>query len=221
MENLLTDNKKIENIVGSFIKNILELDILKKTLDEKLKSIDILINNLIDFCIKKKIFYFVENKISYSSIVYTFKFHLIEYIKQLIDPSNTIINKYIISKSSEKNPIDKNNWDNVSDINSIMLKNFKQLNETFEKNVSFNDNCSNMLPSSKISINFIKNNIGNDMYDMSNDESNEIDVEKISIYIKILINQNKYVIEFTDKLINMCKVISDPDIKYKKNKPYG
>lgn len=217
-------DNKIENIVNLFIKQILDLDSLKKSLDDKLKHIDILINNLIDYCIKKKIFYFVENKISYTNITENFKIHLIIFIKNLIDPSNTIIDKYILSNFNQNNCLNfssvsnfNNNWDNVSDVNSIMFKNFKHLNETFEKNVSFDENLNKDLNSinNYDNLNLINNNtnlyINNESY---------IDANNLSIYIKILINQNKYIVEFTDKLLVMCKIISDPDIKYKKSNPY-
>ena len=51
-------------------------------------------------------------------------------------------------------------------------------------------------------------------------EFNKDDTNKLSLYIKILINQNKHLIEFTSKLNEMCKVLSNQDIKYKKNNPY-
>ena len=56
-------DNKIETIINNFIKQIYELDKSNKKLDEKVKSIDTLVENLIDYCIKKKIFYYVENKI--------------------------------------------------------------------------------------------------------------------------------------------------------------
>lgn len=240
---------KIENIVNEFIKQIYQLDKSKKTLDDKINSIDILINNLIDLCIKKKIFYYVENKISYSNIVLNFKTFLIKFIKKLVDPSDNIINKYIILNNKNLNNTNLN-WDNVSDINSLMFKNFKQLNETFEKNVSFNEeegfefNTKSNINSKLVKI--VENeNENQEIYDDENNVNNEnisfeIDTksninlklmklvetennttDNLSLYIKILINQNKYLVEFVDKLIYMCKILSDTEIKYKKLNPYN
>ena len=45
-------DNKIENIIGNFTKKILEIDLIDKSFDDKLKYIDLLVNNLIDYCIK-------------------------------------------------------------------------------------------------------------------------------------------------------------------------
>ena len=231
--NKVVDTDKSNFMVNEFIKKIYDLDKSKNTLEEKITSIDNLLNNLIDYCIKKKIFYFVENKISYSNITINFKFHLIKFIKNLIDPSDNIIKKYIGSNtinddtSNNTKKYNNPNWDNVSDINSLMFKNFKQLNESFEKNVSFQDNfqitnyddgddgfeCN--IKSSNINSNLLK--IANSQ---DGDINNELDIKNLSLYIKILVNQNKYLVEFIDKLTQMCKILSDTEIKYKKSNPF-
>lgn len=237
IKNKINDDKT-ESIVNNFIVQIYELDKSKKTLDDKINSINLLANNLIDFCIKKKIFYFIENKVSYSQIVKSFKTQLITFIKNLVDPANTIINKYIeTNNSNSKSNANTNtnhsnqsnpNWDNVSDINSLMFKNFKNFNETFEKNVSFREKelptqtnydetfgDDSFEPNYKLSSQNINSNAN------SNSSLNfQIDLDKLGLYIKILINQNKYVVELVDKLISMCKILSDPDIKYKKVNPF-
>ena len=59
-------NKTIDKIINEYIKKICEFDSLNKTFDEKLKNITVLTDNLIDYCIKKKILYYIENKISYT-----------------------------------------------------------------------------------------------------------------------------------------------------------
>ena len=233
---------KIEDIVNQYVKKIYELDKSSKTLDDKIKQIDNLTDNLIDYCIKKKIFYYVENKISYNQIMLNFKNHLIGFIKNLVDPTNTIIDKYIINSKNQYGKNDdiniNSNWDNVSDINSLMLKNFKDLNESFDKNVSFDNNIqitnyddfsegfefnynstqTKSKNSNDIPINF--NLVKLAEYENKSDTNNEMSSGSLSLYIKILVNQNKYLVEFISKLISMCKILSDQECKYKKSNPY-
>lgn len=226
----INNSYKIEDIVNGYIKKIYELDSSLKNLDEKIKEIDRLTTNLVDYCLKKKIFYYVENKISYSQIITNFKIHLIKFIKNLVDPTNTIVNKYIIN--SYNTNINENNltqnWDNISDINSLMLANFKNLNETFDKNVSFGNNIqiTNYDEYSEgfdynINLNAHKkdNNINFNLMKLTDNDDN-YNIENLSLYIKILINQNKYLVEFIAKLISMCKILSDNELKYKKQNPY-
>lgn len=227
-------NKLIEKVINEYIKKICDNDLLSKTFDDKLKNISLLTDNLIDYCIKKKIFYFIENKISYTSIVINFKSHLTNFIKDLVDPNNEIINKYIINIEDDNMSMGKMGWDNVSDLNSIMFKNFKNLNETFEKNVSFENqieitNYDDGFDGFKLNNNSNLYTLNNNGY-TSNIETNNgnliidnknVDNKILPIYIKLLINQNKYLVEFTDKLISMSNILSDPDIKYKKINPYN
>ncbi len=211
-------NKSIEKIIDEYIKKICDYDKLNKTFDDKLNNINLLTNNLIDYCIKKKIFYFIENKISYTSILTNFKSCLKKFIKDLVDPNDEIINKYIINVDDDNISMGKMGWDNISDINTVMFKNFKNLNETFEKNVSFGSN-----------IDITNYDDGYDGFQLNNnfDNNKNIDLNNknfddkiLPIYIKLLINQNKYLVEFTDKLMNMCDILSNQNIKYKKNNPY-
>lgn len=225
-------SKSIDMIVNEFINKICDLNIGTKTFDEKLNNISLLVDNLIDYCVKKKIFFFIENKIGYTNIVENFKLHLAKFIKNLVDPTNILISKYIISDADDNVSLNKMGWDNVSDINSVMFKNFKNLNETFEKNVSFGNDIQ--------IVNYEEYNITN--YDEANEGfelnrdictignsttfgeieeiGDNINIRILPIYIKLLINQNKYLIEFTDKLISMCEILSNHDIKYKKLNPY-
>jgi hypothetical protein len=220
--NILTKKNRmtIEKIINEYIKKICDYDNLNKTFDEKLKNISQSTDNLIDYCIKKKIFFFIENKISYTSIVLNFKSHLTKFIKDLVDPNEDIINKYIINIQDDNMSIGKMGWDNVSDLNSIMFNNFKNLNETFEKNVSFEmTNYDEGFDGFRLN----DTNNTNDTNDNTNDIPSDItnDNKILPIYIKLLINQNKYLIEFTDKLIIMCNILSDKDYKYKKHNPYN
>jgi len=222
--NISKKNKSTEKIINEYIKKICDYDNLNKTFDEKLKNINELTDNLIDYCIKKKILYFIENKISYTSIVFNFKNYLSKFIKDLVDPNSDIINKYIINFQDDNVSMGKMGWDNVSDLNSVMFKNFKNLNESFEKNVSFGNqleitNYDEGFDGFKLNDNVNKSN--SNYQDLNNDDLNNSDNRILPIYIKLLINQNKYLIEFTDKLIYMCSILSEHNIKYKKHNPYN
>lgn len=229
-KNIIKKNtaKTIDKIINEYIKKICEFDGSNKSFDEKLKNITILTDNLIDYCIKKKILYYIENKISYTCIVKNFKYHLTKFIKGLVDPNNDIINKYVINTQDDNISMGKMGWDNVSDINSIMFNNFKNLNENFEKNVSFGSEIN--ITNYDEGYNGFQLNVPDDVYklnELTNDNEDitfdykEINDKILPIYIKLLINQNKYMIEFTDKLISMCNVLSEYDIKYKKSNPYN
>jgi len=228
-------NKLVEKVINEYIKKICDNDMLNKTFDDKLKNITLLTDNLIDYCIKKKIFYFIENKISYTSIVVNFKSHLTNFIRNLVDPNDEIINKYIINVEDDNISMGKMGWDNVSDLNSIMFKNFKNLNETFEKNVSFESQIESQIEITNYDDGFDGfklNNNNSNLYNSNlyndNDNADNLIIDNknvnnkiLPVYIKLLINQNKYLVEFTDKLITMCNILSEPDIKYKKINPYN
>lgn len=234
-QNKITKNRPIEGIVNEYIKKICDNDIVNsnKSFDSKLKNIILLTDNLIDYCIKKKIIYFIENKISYTNIVQNFKSHLTKFIKDLVDPNDEVINKYIINVDEDNISLNKMGWDNVSDLNSIMFKNFKNLNESFEKNVSFNSQLeiTNYDDVDGNGDGFGLNNYSSNsqLQTYCNNEDNNYSSINLSaninkilpIYIKLLINQNKYLVEFIDKLISMCDVLSNQDIKYKKSNPYN
>ncbi len=76
---------KINILIDNFLKKILEVENSSSNLENKINSINELLDNLIDFCIKKKIYFYIENNIGYNKIVNSFKYHLIKYIQQLID----------------------------------------------------------------------------------------------------------------------------------------
>lgn len=237
----------IDKIINEYVKKICDFDNLNKNFDEKLSNIELLTDNLIDYCIKKKIFYFIENKINYTSIILNFKSHLANFIKNIVDPNDYVINKYVINVDDDNLSINKMGWDNVSDLNSIMFKNFKNLNESFEKNVSFgkeieinnyddgfngfelNNDANNIYNLNQLNDSNDLNNINNFDGDNISLNSNKnliinnknVDNKILPIYIKLLINQNKYVVELIDKLISMCDILSNPDVKYKKNNPYN
>ncbi len=171
----MNSEKKICDVVELFVKKILYIDKEHETLNKKLIEIDKLIDNLLDYCIKKKIYYYIENKISYTDINEHFKNHLENFLQQLIDPSNTLIQNYI----------DESECDNYSNVSSMLLNKFKS---------NTNDNSI-----------FITNK----------------NINKLGIYIKILSSQKKNIIEFTDKILYMCNILTNDDINYNVENPYA
>lgn len=278
---------RINILIDNFIKKILEIENDSVNLEEKINSINKLLDNLIDFCIKNKIYYYIQNNIGYNQIVNTFKFHLNKFIRKLIDPTDKLVTEYI-EKINE-------NLDSYSDINSLLFRKFKahetleikesiikpkeiqeETKETKEK-VKFNDeidiigydygydygnemkfnyntidsdneSLSKLFPKTytnvKTSINSEKklsqilnsdeseeNNNSNELEDNNNsnksedifDPDNTLDYEennKLSLYIKIMLSQDKHMLEFIEKLNAMCKIISDPEIEYNHTDPY-
>ena len=226
----------IEKIVNKSIKQFYIFDKKTQTFDEIITQFDLIIDNLIDYCIKKKIIYFIENKINYSNITLNFKTHLINFLAKMVDPSGIIISKYIDNKYIDK----------CSDLNSLIFLNFK--NKSFEKTVSFKSEqelselSEQELPEQELyeeKIYTMKNyNKYNNGFDFNNSNKNNsksnninqnllnianeinIDISNLSIYIKLLIDQKKYLIEFTNELVRMCKILSDSNIKYLKSSPY-
>ncbi len=230
--NNIVSNKvnKINTLIDNFIKKILEIEKEKSTLEDKVSNIDNLLDNLIDYCIKKKIYYYIEKNIGYSDIINSFKLHLCIFLQKLIDPSNNIINKYI--ENLEKNE----NFDNYSDINSLLFRKFKSGStkstnsvikndtKTSGKNVSFREDISLIAydDSDGFAYNIKKSESSESSESsVSNENSNELDPDRLALYIKILLSQNKNIIEFIEKISSMCKIISDPEINYNKKNPFG
>ena len=334
---------KINILIDNFVKKILEIENSSNNLENKINSINELLNNLLDFCIKKKIYFYIENNIGYNKIINLFKFHLIKFIQKLIDPSDNLVSKYI-QKLNE-------NLDNYSDINSLLFKKFKSEemnkdndyniitkntnttkntnkstnkninnksnnkntnndninkskksvsicedidiigydnNEGFSfnhDNISDNDSFSKLFPktfdnvksilvnnkSKKLSkiLNSDEDSSSNDSNqadssdksdgtdesdeseeseesnDSKKDKSNESEQDnsnnsdqdkkinnnldglfdyeqnnKLGLYIKVLLSQNKHIIEFVEKVNYMCKIISDPEIKFNLDNPF-
>jgi hypothetical protein len=265
-------NNKILSLIDIFLKKILEVEKESSTLEDKVNKINLFLDNLIDFCIKKKIYFYIEKNIGYSQIIDSFKLHLCKYLQKLIDPSFNIINKYI--ENLEKSE----NFDNYSDINSLLFRKFKSNTNTTtssqstisesksksdsSKNVSFREEISilgyddsegfdyNEISKNKIkkkldsekssddsdsisSSNSSNSNSSSNSSNSSNSskstnssesnnlDSSDLDTDRLALYIKILLSQNKNIIEFIEKLTNMCKIISDPNIFYDKDKPFG
>ena len=213
--NKSTKSDKINILIDNLIKKIIDLN--NNNLEEKILLINQYIDNLVDYCIKRKIFYYIEKKIGYASIINDFKSYLTNYIQKLIDPDGSILIKYI-NENKE--------FDNFSDINSLFFNKFKNDNLKNQlKEVTFKDNCSllgyddndgfesNYKSNYKSNQNFENNNFQNKEKDMTTDTT-------LALYIKILFNQNKYLLEFIDRLNKMCKIISDPTIKYKISNPF-
>jgi DNA-dependent RNA polymerase auxiliary subunit epsilon len=203
--------KIINTLIDNFIKKILIIDKEISTLENKIEKINELLDNLIDFCIKKKIYFYIEKKIGYTQIVNIFKKHLIDFIQKLIDPDNNIINKYISEQTD--------NFDNYSDINSLLFKKFKtnDTSEQLSKNhVSFRDDIS--IIGFEETEGFESNYT--DYVNSFKQDASPIDIDKLALYIKILLSQNKFLIEFVEKINNMALVISDPTTEFNIKKPF-
>jgi hypothetical protein len=202
----------------------LEIEKEKSTLEDKVSNIDNLLDNLIDYCIKKKIYYYIEKNIGYSDIINSFKLNLCIFLQKLIDPSNNIINKYI--ENLEKNE----NFDNYSDINSLLFRKFKSGStnsiikndtKTSGKNVSFREDISLIAYDDSDGFVYNLKKSESSESEKSEENSNELDPDRLALYIKILLSQNKNIIEFIEKIRSMCKIISDPEINYNKKNPFG
>lgn len=268
---------RINILIDNFIKKILEIENDSVNLEEKINLINKLLDNLIDFCIKNKIYYYIQNNIGYNQIVNIFKFHLIKFIRKLIDPTDKLVTEYI-EKINE-------NLDSYSDINSLLFRKFKSQEnleikesikpiETQEKakelkeKVKFNDeidiigydygydygnemkfnyntidsdneSLSKLFPktysnvktnmNSEKKLSQILNSDESEEQNNSNESENKfnpdntLDYEennKLSLYIKIMLSQDKHMLEFIEKLNFMCKIISDPEIEYNHTDPY-
>ena len=179
---------KINNLIDNFIKKILQLESQDTNLQEKLDSINMLLNNLLDYCIKHKIHFYIQNKIKYNKITNIFKTHLFNYISDLIESKNDI-NKYL----------SHNNLDNYSDINSLLFNNYKKSSDDMSLLSCNNDK-------------YIEFNYAT--------EDNHSNHTKLALYIKILLSQDKNIIEFIDKLNNMCMLISDESLYFDITKPF-
>jgi hypothetical protein len=177
----------ITNLIDNFIKKILEDEC--ENLEEKLLIINRLLDNLIDYCIKKKIFYYIENKIKYNDIVNYFKNNLFDFLKLKTDPEGNLLKQYCEN--------DINNFDNFSDINSLLFTKFKN---SSKKNVLFSNNITIM--NDDITFN---NNIDPKYILKSENEINR----NLSIYIKFILSQNKYIVEFIEYLTILCEDISN------------
>ena len=213
--------KNLKILIDNFFNKILTLNNQNSNLQDKLTSIDDLINNLIDHCIKKNIIFFIQNKINYTTIYNSFKLNLINFIKNIIDPDNNFISNYINDFYNNSD-----NFDNFSDINSLFLQKFKNNNTTDDQNdfynksykVTFRDNVSfiydnNMDDDVGFKFNYINNN--NNLIDYNQENKYEL-----ALYIKILIAENKSFVEFNNKLISMCEILYNADCKFNIENPF-
>jgi hypothetical protein len=194
-------------LIDSFIEKVVLVSKSNDNLKEKINIINELLSNITDYCIKKNIYFFIKNKIKYTTINNTFKNNLINFVKDIISDDNSDIIKYIDTTE------DLNNF---SDISSLLLNEYKK-----EENlkVSFRDNISLVTDNT----NYDKNNSDNS--DNSND-SNNINSKKkyivkhvklsdtilnnqdnLSLYIILLVSQNNSLIinKFKNELINITE----------------
>jgi hypothetical protein len=195
-------------LIDSFIEKIVLVSKSSDNLEEKTNSINELLINIIDYCIKKNIYFFIKNKIKYTTINNIFKNNLINYIKDIINDDNSDIIKYIDTTE------DLNNF---SDINSLLLNEYKKEENT---KVSFRDNISLVTDNT----NYDKNNSDNS--DNSNNSDNSYNKKKysvkhvklsdtvsnnnqnnLSLHIILLVSQNNSLIidKFKNELLNITE----------------
>jgi hypothetical protein len=222
---------KIKILIDNFINKIISSKTIN--LEEKNNFIDKLLKNIIDYCIKRNIYFFINNKIKYTTICNLFKENIICFIKNIISTNNNDILDYI------DNNIE--NFDNFSDINSLLFNKYKKNDlEDEDKNledkdladdeivmynskVSFRDNISLVTENDNNSNNIkynvthmklnddtndninINNNINNN--DNINNRSKNINKEiTYVLYIQILLSQTDFEKqEFINELNNICK----------------
>jgi hypothetical protein len=208
---------KTKILIDNFIEKIVSINNSTKNLEEKISIVNDLLNNIIDYCIKKNIYFFINNDIKYNTICELFKEYLIIFIKNFFDNNN---NKNILEYI--ENNVE--NYDNYSSINSLILHEYKKEQFENKKNnkVSFRDNISlvtsnNNEDNSDNSNNSENNNI---KYNVTHikmpDNLSTLSLNtKLGLYIMMLLDQNMIFenSKFLDKLMNLCEELQNFDNK--------
>lgn len=202
--------------VDLFIKKVYEL-CLYPNFNQFIDLTNKLIDSLIDICIKKKINYFINNHISFSSIKSNFKLELekslLEYARNIYPHIDSNITNIFIDNLQNTNSSDY--WNNIIDILSkkSSSKNKVSFNPTateYTYEATETNNIKSKKKSKSIKIMLFEN-----------ENQTEITVEqKISIYLKIIFTDKIYVDDFSNKLYSMCSVLNDSNINYDIYNPY-
>jgi len=225
---------KLKILIENFIEKILLIYKSTKNLDEKMNEINDLLNSIIDYCIKKNIYFFINNNIKYTIIGILFREYLIKFIKDIINFNNKTIIDYI-----ENNNDNNDDYDNFSSINSLLLNKYKK-QENINNKVSFRDNISLITDNTNNTNNNDNNdNKNNKKYNVTHvklpdDPSNLSLNYKSSLYIIILLDQNEliensensrnsensensntnlFLQNFIDKLEDLCKELCNANDK--------
>jgi len=214
---------KLKILIENFIEKILLIYKSTKNLDEKMNGINDLLNSIIDYCIKKNIYFFINNNIKYTTICISFREYIIKFIKSIINNKNII-------DCIENNNDNNDDYDNFSSINSLLLNKYKK-QENINNKVSFRDNIS--LITDNTNNNDINDNKNNKKYNVTHvklpdDPSNLSLNYKSSLYIIILLDQNEliensensensntnlFLQNFIDKLEDLCKELCNANDK--------
>lgn len=185
----MSNNSNITNIIMVFVNKIMLINNSNVSLDKKINGISLLINGLINFFVMKKISHYAEKSLSltfgFSDVANNFKIELSKNVKRILLLSNkninlTILDTYISNVENKES----NNDINLNTLNKY-IENSKN---NSKKNVSFSD---------------MVEVLGEDYNEIDINENNNINY--LPYYIKILLNDNKYISEFTDKISFLCK----------------
>jgi hypothetical protein len=180
-------NNNLNNIVDLFIKkNKKNVSITKFTL--YIEQTTNLIDSLIDICIKNKIIFWIDNKISFSSIKKKFKLQLENILLSCVQK------KYHSIKNNINNVIlqDLNNWTYFIDIISI---------NKIKNKVSFNP----------ISTEYNYNELSNSVkIVLHNSKENNLSIEQtISIYMKIIFMNEHLISLFREQIYLLCESLNN------------
>lgn len=206
------EKPNLKFIVNNFIekiKNIINEEKLQKFFIQTIKFID----SLIDICIKNKISYFIENNISFTSIIINFKLELENIILEIIKKKYPNIEIALNNFFEEDFKI----FNNVHNLNEFLQKS----NLNIPKNkVTFSNTASEYVFKNEENKKIDKKNIKSIKINFI-DEKKELSIDsKLSILIRILFIDEESIEEFKKKLINICKIINDVEIEYDIMQPY-
>ena len=176
----------LNKVIDNFIKKILFLEQKNDiTISTQIKEINVLLSNLIDYCIKQKVSYYIDNEIGYNKINDLFRKSLYKYLKNIVDPDDNIDTTNLEYKSL-KNEIEnnKNSGTKVSFNNEVNIIKYDEFDNEFKNEFNVYDN-------------------------IKNSDDDEVNNKNLAIYIKIFISKDENVLEFIEKITEMCKIICE------------
>lgn len=204
-----TNLKLIVNNFINKIKNNLEEENLQKSFEK----INNLIDSLIDLCIKKKISYFIDNKISFTSIKINFKIELENILLEILK------NKYS-NIETELNNLIQDDFINIKNNNEFNEVLYKFTTNNSKNKVKFNNVASEYRFKDKENNKINKKKIKSIKINFF-EENKELSLDnKLVILLKTLFIEEENLKIFEKKILNICKIIHDLDIEYNILQPY-